>query len=303
MGGPLFYGLKTLFVLGLILQLMACAPTEGPLQSFRSDESPAILDGTPVQNRKSPASKSVVLVELLDRKGNPLSLCSGVLISTHTVLTAAHCFDPKVTPGVARFNIIFNEMYRSLGVNFILRQGVGHITHPRYNSIRRSHPIYDHDIAVAAFTGTLPKGFQAADLDSDRHADYAGAKVYSYGFGRFTDFSGRPHEHYTGSSGLLRRGEMRVDRDYKETVDRYFITEDSDTHICSGDSGGPQFFQEASVLKVIGIHSAAWGNRLENGNSTCSGRGQITKVNYFYPWIKAEESKLVRKYRLGVPNE
>lgn len=291
--------LKPLFVLGLSLGVGACAPSSEPYSSHEmtgSDDTLGILNGTPVETRTTAAAKSVILIELLNSKGEALSYCSGVLIGPNTALTAAHCFDQNVIPGAAKFNILFNEIYRRVGPVHIARKGLNFKTHPKYNSAKHETPVYDHDIAVLVFAGTAPKGFEAAAMETNTAVDYSNSKVYSYGYGRFTDFTGRPHEEYTGGGGVLRRGEMKVDADYKGIADYYFTVDKTTARICRGDSGGPQFFQSKSDLKLIGIHSTTWGHPLKSGNSTCDGRSQITKVGYFYQWILDEQAKLLRKH-------
>ncbi|UOF02799.1 S1 family peptidase [Bdellovibrio reynosensis] len=249
----------------------------------------SIINGTPVEERVSDAAKSVVLIEMHDIQGRPLTICTATLIGPNTVLTAAHCFDKTRMRAFGGFNVIFTNNYLKTYGNALKLKGLRMALHGSYNSTK----MYDHDIALGTFKGEVPEGYEPVDYDSDKAANYAHQTVYSYGFGKSQDYTGKRGERGHEYVGVLHRGVLKVAGNYNSYSDRYFLDPSTSVFICSGDSGGPQFFHEDGVLKVIGVHSAVYGTKLDNGFTSCKGRGQVTKVAPFAQWIRETESKLL----------
>jgi len=284
-----------LLVLSLGLIFTACGPRSNSNNLKTNNISQAgILGGTSVAPRTATASKSIVLVELLNSDDKPLTFCTGTLIAPHAVLTAGHCFDSRLIPGVAHFNILFEDIYKPMGSR-TLRSGVDFLVHPQYDTESTTPHLYDHDLAVAVFSGSIPSGFNIVALDSDTNANYASKEVLVYGYGRSVDYSGVKGEDPRYTAGVLRRGVMKISANYNKEPDRYYIDPKlSRTHVCQGDSGGPEFYQGKTGLKVIGVNSAAIGNYLPDGLQTCNAPSQAAKVAPAYNWIMQEQKNLSR---------
>lgn len=268
------------------LTLMACSPHEW--SDHEPSESQSIIGGSPIYERSSQAARSVVLIELLNSRGQALAFCSATLIAKDTLLSAAHCFSSKNIPGLHTFRVHFTNTYRKIwGTSE--RQGLSFLIHPKFNSTGQ----LDHDIAVATFSGGLPSGYAPVNIDTDIKADYSRNTVYVYGYGRSRDYTGRRNEDIYAYMGQLHRGVLQIDSSYSKFADRYWTTPSVPAFICQGDSGGPQFYHENGVLKVIGVNSAViFSNRLPNGQVSCKSIGQATKVAYFAEWIKSTRAKI-----------
>lgn len=278
---------KLLSPLALMFTLVACNSSLNPGSSMvaTAAKKTGIINGETVSDRKSSAARSLVYVDFLDRSNRSVGFCTGTLIGKGVVLTAGHCFDPKVTQGLDGFRIIFDS-----NSNYHVRQGRVSITHQNYNSSGG----YDHDIALAFFNGEIPEGYSPVAYDQDANANYAGRDVYVYGYGRTRDLNEEGRSFFTTSSGFLHRGVLKVDQDFGRFKDRYMTDPKVATYTCYGDSGGPQFFHESGVLKVVGINSAVYGKRDKNGNTYCRGsRAQATRVAYFSSWIASQ----IQRYR------
>lgn len=283
-------GRKLAFVVILGLTLAGCGRVQSGKFISRMQQD-SIIDGRPVKERESPASRSVVLVELLTYDNNRLGFCTGTLIEEHFVLTAAHCFDISRIPQLRKFNILFVNALKEKSPA-VTRKGMTYTLHSQFNS----QSSIDHDIAIAMYQGSTPQGFAPVAYDTDAKANYSSRIVYVYGYGRTKDYTGQRGQNTWATIGELHRGLMLIDNNYNRFADRYLTQMASETSLCQGDSGGPQFYHEKNVLKLIGINSGVFGRKLGNGQHSCKGIGQATKVAPFAPWIKKEVTALKRKY-------
>ncbi len=315
------------------MQLSACSPEQFVVQQTQVSENDLleanVIDGETIRERKTHASKSVVAVEMLGEGRKVLTYCTGVLIGPQTVLSAAHCFNPKLIGGEpVGFNIVFETNTNRLPPSATRRNGSGFIQHPQYNSENRQWvyrdgqfidpnsfpgfnflpndeqsfaPESDHDLVVLVFRGDLPRGFTTTPIDTDVEANYVGQTTYFYGYGRSIDYFDRKGAIDT-TTGQLRKGTAKVDTDFSRHEDRYYTSLASKNSLCQGDSGGPQFFQSGSTLKVIGINSAVSVdessiNTIKQNDAkmiSCRTRSQVAKVAPYANWIKKTESKLLK---------
>jgi tryptase len=264
--------------------IAACAPV--PHSMAHLDDARRILNGEKVQVRDTEASKSLVLVELLAKDGILAGRCSGTLIGRHTVLTAAHCFDVKTVSKFSRFNILFVNAY-SVSPAREARYGLRFVQHPLYNSA--GDKAYNNDIAVAFFEGPLPASAKPATIETDSTKDFGSANVMVYGYGFTKNARGSENENTDAFSGVLYRAEMKVDSDYLALPNIYFLVSTNASHVCTGDSGGPQFATRNGVTKQIGVNSTVMGgHRLPHHSQDCSGTSSATKVSYYAKWIAAQ---------------
>jgi hypothetical protein len=185
--------------------------------------------------------------------------CTGTLVASSVVLTAAHCIDGGA-PATIGFGVSGNE-------DQVPVQRA--IQHPRWN---RNNLGAGHDIAVLQLarevTGVVPKAF-SRDLDEAVAGDEA--RVVGYGNNR----SG------TGF-GTKREGDVDVlaptARDGVSESWFVKVGAASGTQACNGDSGGPVFFtDDAGNEKLVGITSY--------GYRGCSGGSFHTRVAAYLDFI------------------
>ena len=302
--------MKLLILFLLVLSVVACGPQQENHLSANSEFS-GVINGKPV-TEKTAASLGLVLIEFYRASQVPgelsfIGFCSGTLVGRHTVLTAAHCFDPHLLPGGVAAKVIFEieRLENSQALAFNVFKSSNHPLYntqpgvravPRLSDNSSTFLSYDHDIAVLVFNGTAPKNYQIAKMASNLTSNHAGETEHVYGFGRSVDYNGDADEIVIQSSGVLREGSVQIKDNFLMLSDRYYIEKNSNNQMsCQGDSGGPHFLEGKNSKIVIGVTSAALGRTLANGRKSCLDEAQVTKVAPFYQWIKKEEKKLLEE--------
>jgi hypothetical protein len=187
----------------------------------------------------------------------PVPLCSGTLVSPSVFLTAAHCTAWLPAAGIDRVWVSFDSRLEPAG--WTLVPGT-YVTHPRFG-----RDLADaHDLAVVLLAhpvGSIqPASLPAAGL-LDGLAPRGGLRgqeftSVGYGYHERVTGSGPPQFLYDGlrrvasspfaglaptSLGLLTRG----------------------GGVCYGDSGGPQFLGDSSLLVAL----------TSRGDAACAGIG------------------------------
>ena len=170
---------------------------------------------------------SVVWLQLLGSDGLALSFCSGTVIDTQSVLTAAHCLT-GTTKGVAAYMgtgqlpITTTEFYAS----------------PGYTGVGPS----SLDVGVVIFKESLNRA--SMPLLTSR-AVTPGESAVIAGFGTDGVF---------GGGSTLRAGTLTVARVTDTYIEANYSTTSSS--ICAGDSGGPLLISVGGVWALAGVTSS-----------------------------------------------
>lgn len=286
------------FIVLVFVSIVACAPKSSK-ETAKTIHS-SIINGTNVKENDVLA-KHVVAVYNEKNK----SICSGALIGSNLVLTAAHCLSDKAS----HLKIIFNEdadyiIYArepDVREEFML-SGIQFKAGPKWNPA--NEPEFDTgDIAIVKFKGNIPTRYSPVKLLTDASLLKVGTTVTLAGFGvnivktasvdpnTFPkldeaisygevvceeDDSGKKSKCLsvdTEGDGILRTTEAPIS-EFKETE---VVLDETKSGTCSGDSGGPAFIKKNGELLLFGVTS--------RGGALCNDIGVYTNVLTYQSWI------------------
>jgi secreted trypsin-like serine protease len=241
--------MKHLFPLATAFTLLCAAPAH------------AIVGGA------APVSEGIgrSVVTIVGSRGN---FCSGALIATRLVLTAAHC----VQPG-AEYRIVEYDADRKPKLKMVRRVAV----HPTFNMQTMLGHRATADIALLELEAA-PRETVAA-LSMPQAPIAPGGKFAIAGVGVTVRGDGK-------SSGLVRSaaliatgkpGTLQI-----RLVDPVGQGNQPGLGACTGDSGGPVFEDQPSGPAIIGVISWSTG---PNSNDGCGGLTGVTPLTLYRDWI------------------
>jgi V8-like Glu-specific endopeptidase len=230
--------------LAFALAVVSCASESDSSSESAKSTSAAIVGGAADTN--DPA----VVYILIQHASNPTVAtsfqCSGIIVSPHVVLTAAHCLDPSII-GTGQSFYVFtgdnnNDNTEANDSKNYVYDCVPHFDpafdKTTYNPV--TNPSSAHDIAVLVTPTAMtpaPLPMNRASLDASLVGTQA--RVLGYGLTAGGD---------AGTSGQRFERTVSISRVDDENV----IFQDT---TCEGDSGGPTLATINGQEVVVGVHS------------------------------------------------
>jgi S1-C subfamily serine protease len=198
------------------------------------------------------------VVMVLGSRGNS---CSGTVIRQDVVLTAAHCVRGAKQVVIA---------YIDNGTP-VLQRVRRTITHPQASTNYRRTV----DAAVVFLEETLPARFQASALDATgvlRRPD-EGAIIAGFGLQRSSNLK---------SGGTLRASEVNILPPPARRVIRIGTDDPAGLRVCKGDSGGPLFSPDLTLIGIV------FGTEVDRQPALCGAVGQAIRIAPIRDWIDAQ---------------
>jgi secreted trypsin-like serine protease len=233
-----------------------------------------------------PVAHTVVAVHSVYPGADEGTICSGTLLSSSVVLTAAHCLMDEGSVRTVLFGI---DAKQSILHRKVIRQ----IVHPGWRIIEeiQSIPVESrseednakllnsswNDLALVEFEGGLPEGFFPSALLTDQSKLQANLVLTAAGFG-VSDA-----ENHKGT-GILRTAEIKVDQ--PEFHDNEFSVQQNEAGTCDGDSGGPVFLKDGNSFLIAGLTSHGINDEF------CRGTTVFTFLAKHLEWIQINLEEL-----------
>jgi len=290
-----------LLVCLLSLSLVGCSKDDsGPAAEVfvtcaeGGDQNVGVINGT-VVGRNSPLAQSLVFV--VQRLKGGASICTGSLIDSNIVLTAAHCVDEAAA--IEDVEIWFSpQPVCDLQNKSIDRKKADEvIVHRGYGSSSRA--IQD-DLAIVRIAGAAPPGKRNMNLATEFLKMNANSEIYVAGYGKTKEYDvedkNDPLLRYTRLKPLdSSRGTNT------ESSQVLFFDQRNGTSVCAGDSGGPAMMRDPKgVLRQIGVASYVF-NPVDS-EAPCSYGVAYTSVTKYKGWIQTAYRTLANEYTLGKLN-
>ncbi len=273
---------------------IGCARVSTHDGAVANDDSAFIIRSDQViSSQRESHEKAVLGLQMLATDGLVVGYCTSVLIRPDVILTAAHCFDQSLLPGVAIARVQpTTNLSTASAQNPEARMVVKQVVHPEYDSrakivagVRKSR--HDHDLALAILDRPMDSGIAPQPLVDAGVKLVSGQRVLVYGFGKSVDYNKPADSEIALWFLTLQRGLLTMSSDM---INNRITTEPfSLSAICQGDSGGPGFFlptKPIPVATVVTINSASSGTMDSIlKKRLCNGRSVMQPVAPSRAWI------------------
>lgn len=281
--------IKNLLLAGSLIMTAACAK-QNAAEIKASGDNSAIVGGELVTTL-DPISQSTVQLYAINSNRDALgvvnysfSACTGTLLSSKVILTAAHC--TKRNPGQIFVYFSANipsdlvELFTS--ANPLLRQISGGFTGDNWVKLTGNEIKDWDDIALLKFDGGLPAGFATANMIP------ANVEIKNNDFVTLAGFGITDGTLGTDSEGLRKVDVVLTDSKYSST--EILVGDETGKGSCHGDSGGPAFLQVGASKYLVGVTSRSDVDKDPNG--ICTAGSVYTSVQAKLAWIQAGIKRL-----------
>lgn len=251
-----------------------------------------IIQGETLSSGNALSKSTVMVIHIQD--DNHAEICTGTLIDSDKVLTAAHCTSRSSSEKtLVAFSNSFGCVTKSqTNAKQLARPVVAKEINSSYSYARnKSVDNATNDLAVLKFSGGMAKGYSVRPLPTSSYDPATATEIVMSGYG-ITDEKNED----SGTLRFTRANPSRLKKEFymrglKKTiqVDKTLIMEQPENGVCSGDSGGPLYAKnQDGTLTLIGVTSMVADNNAEYSwnAKVCHGVSIFVDVRAQLDWIQ-----------------
>jgi secreted trypsin-like serine protease len=243
----------------LTLTLFVCSIAACGVDGLDEDDAVSTDDQSIIGGTTDNGDPSVVAIFAHAPGATSGSLCSGTVVSSRAVLTAAHCVDPRVVGSGLVFEVLTGTSLStaaSLAVSSTAFDPLFNV-----NNLNSGHDVGMVQLAQA--TTLTP-------IAVNRSRTLTNVPVKLVGYGTNTHSNTGAGTKRTVTTSIVAANTLLVQ------------IGSSNTQTCHGDSGGPAFQTLNGVQTIIGVTSFGSDN---SATSVCFGGGVDTRVDAVLAFI------------------
>ena len=264
-----------------IFALSACSPqNQNYEQNYigSNSQNAQIIDGEEV-HAEDIVKKHTVFIFDTETKFT----CTGVVIASNIILTAAHCIknDPEY------YQVFFSNKIKD--IESTEKRGVLKIEQHADYAVRQFMSVDSSDLAIMQIRGEVPADYKPVPLLQNYQTLKPNTEIVVAGYGAYvlpdleeeleTDgvLALNPVKNFIfKDSPTLRKSKLQIaNPQYGQTESS--VDQTNKQGVCFGDSGGPAFIENKGQLILWGITS--------RGSKKCRSHSFFTKLDTFLPWI------------------
>jgi len=260
--------MKMTTFLALILLLASCGKSE---LSSTEILSSSIMSGTKIDSRDELGKVTVGVTDADSTK-----ICTGSIISSNIILTAAHCVEKQ---DAKKMRIVFGSKITDSKNTVKVEAVAVHKDYFHNTSV-------GNDLALIKIEGTVPSKYKVLDIErSSLLTLEKGTPIQVAGFGKNkTGFFG-------GGAGTLRKGQVSLDQ-YSAEEKLLVLDQSNENGICNGDSGGGAFVEVDGELVQLGVNSYVPSKKKGSSTGDCKSKSYLTNIAFYLDWIQMTMAEL-----------
>ncbi len=282
-----------IILISLIFAFSSCSDSNF-LDKTKIDGS--ILQGKTVATTDPISKQIVIIVQNFDLTQNGFEyfgLCSGVILNSQYVLTAAHCAKNFESSRV----VFTTDAHTEKQTNNIYKITSVAIHKDYLNSKKEYLVDLKHDIALLK----LERPIEGCDYDKNYLISASTTKYLESGLNSvllnptIAGYGKNKIKYTTTESfpinGILKKAEIAV-RDSQYFEKTILIDQHYKAGVCSGDSGGPLFTFRSGRPYLQALAIAVVNNDLLSNDLKCNQQGLFLNLDFFKVWISEKLTEL-----------